>query len=1706
SAMGANDGTTITTLIEENFDSGAPAWTKGGTWEVGRPLSGPGTGYSPMDCAGTDLDAFYGNNLDDRLVSPVISLPHETNNAERLTLRYQEWISTELGLDEGITEISTNSGVSWTELRRVSGSSNSWNEIKIDLTPYAGNDVYLGFRFISDDSITDSGWYVDDFSIEHTTSPPLSGSITSLNSLNFPFVYLNVAAWTNGIFVDTLTATNFIVYEDSVQQTKRLNILSPSDGGGQRLADIVFIMDNSGSMSDEQAAVESNVVDFVNGLVSEGVDFALGLCRYGQYADNGNPIIEDNGILTTDAKYFKDTVWKRNIDDGGTEPGYFSMVECTKKFIFRPGAQKIFIIITDEEPDQGGATQQEAIDACRNAGVTLFALTETGLFNLFTPITDPTNGECYDIFSDFALILDAIRSYVAQSYLVSYEADDSSASGSSRKVDVVVTNKNSSVTLSWEYIPRAAPKIQRTDTTLNLHDFSHPAGAAITIEARIIDNVAPFAQSATLYYKCTSNSVYMPAVMTNTAGNIWQADIPASAMMYPGVDYFMSATDGETTTSDPSMDPFSARYQLGITPNYAPFMAHTPVSSPPLDTDLSINCNIGDTTASLASSRLYYRKTGQLLYQSTNMTFVSGSQYRGIIPASYVTADGVDYYIRAVDDRDVGTYDGTPDVPHQTLLPMITVSPLSLNASLQTGLMETQAITIASHVSSAGPLSFELSAGDSAVAGAISFSPMAGLISTPGDSVDVEVVFNAAGLDGGLYNTDIIVLSNDPNNNRVVVTGRLDVTAAPDIALSSSALNFGDVFLGTTATQKLCCLNIGFAQLNVSSISCNNVDFAPDSTPFALASGASNVIDVVFTPSALGSSAGTVTVTSNDPNEPSLQLTASANVLPPPVMTVSPASISVTLPAGGSANRTITIGNTAGGSDLEYSLSLYGSVIDVNPSDDYGYTWLDSNDAGGPDFQWFDITSIGTNANLVGDDTSVTAALPFTFRYYGKARNTLRISSNGYITFGDSATRTSGTTPDTSTPNDTIAVLWDDLESGKNGQVYTYHDQHMGRFIIQFNDWVEYGGSDLLTFQVHICDNGNIYYFYKDINGNPSCTVGIENATGTDGLLISSVSTYLTNSLAIKIFPQGSFIGAGAGQGVVPAGQQLAVPVSINADDLPAGTYTRNVVIQGNDPLNPSNTVPVTMIVQGTPDISLDTSSIDFGECFINNSYTSIVRVANTGSSELIVSSSSVDHGYFSVDTSGFSVPAGDMHLLEVVYSPTVVGGTIAGTLRINSSDGDTPVAQVSLAGERNYPPVLNVDTNLIRRSLHVNTTGTCSLVLSNTGLGELVYNYILQVTNTVGYSWQDSNDAGGPSYAWTDISGVGTATGLTGDDASVTLNLPFAFPFYGSDKTSIEISSNGYILLGDGSATSTGGSVPDVSTPNGVIAPFWDDLHQRSGTAYYYHDSANKKYIIQYSNWGNYSGTTSSYTFQVHLCENGQIYFYYNNMSGITDEAEIGIENDDGTEGIQVSGQTAYVQNGLAVRFAPSGSFISPPLSSGTVGPGTSTNITFLLDANDLVSLDYYANIVITCNDPLRSTAVIPVHLDVDGLFTDVTYNQWELAYWPTGGSGGQDADFDLDGMSNYDEWVAGTDPTRADSILRLDGELNNQKLPDGFRLRWPSIGGRLYAIEYSQDLLSGFQPLQSNITATPPLNSYNVTGHSGLDHCHYRIMTSNP
>ncbi|MBO9523224.1 MAG: immune inhibitor A [Nocardioidaceae bacterium] len=139
--------------------------------------------------AGSGPAALYsgcGANLDRSLVRSV-SVP-----AGGGSLSFDALWDTEVGWDFGFVQVSTDGGKTWTSLATqdttsehdpgavsavtanlpgFTGDAGTWKTESVDLAPYAGQNVLLGFRYITDSGVNEGGFWMRNISVAGTPVP-----------------------------------------------------------------------------------------------------------------------------------------------------------------------------------------------------------------------------------------------------------------------------------------------------------------------------------------------------------------------------------------------------------------------------------------------------------------------------------------------------------------------------------------------------------------------------------------------------------------------------------------------------------------------------------------------------------------------------------------------------------------------------------------------------------------------------------------------------------------------------------------------------------------------------------------------------------------------------------------------------------------------------------------------------------------------------------------------------------------------------------------------------------------------------------------------------------------------------------------------------------------------------------------------------------------------------------------------------------------------------------------------------------------------------------------------------------------------------------------------------------------------------------------------------------------------------------------------
>jgi hypothetical protein len=167
-----------------------------------------------------------------------------------------------------------------------------------------------------------------------------------------------------------------------------------------------------------------------------------------------------------------------------------------------------------------------------------------------------------------------------------------------------------------------------TPTSVLLNGTANPNGLTTTVK---------FQFGLTMGYG--SEIAATPSPVTGTSA------VPVSATVTglspkTAYNYRVVATNSVGTTNGAN--------QTFTTLPVPPSIAHTSPITQPEGQPITIDANITDDVG-IASVELRYRRGGEASFTSTPMTLVSGSTYRGTIPAGVVDSRGVEYFIVATD-------------------------------------------------------------------------------------------------------------------------------------------------------------------------------------------------------------------------------------------------------------------------------------------------------------------------------------------------------------------------------------------------------------------------------------------------------------------------------------------------------------------------------------------------------------------------------------------------------------------------------------------------------------------------------------------------------------------------------------------------------------------------------------------------------------------------------------------------------------------------------------------------------------------------------------------------------------------------------------------------------------------------------------------------------------------------------------------------
>lgn len=192
-------------------------------------------------------------------------------------------------------------------------------------------------------------------------------------------------------------------------------------------ADIVFIIDKTGSMGSQIDNVKNNIDGFINKITSNGIDVNMGLVTYGDVnpSEGSDPIVKTE--LTNDLNKFKTYINNIKLTGGGdsNESGLEGIADTTEgalSYGLRPDSAKQFILVTDAfvhdstaNGDGDGMSTFDIHDVAsdvKNKGIKLTVVSNDYASSQLKVLSDTTGGQYIDVNSNFQEQLSSFASNI----------------------------------------------------------------------------------------------------------------------------------------------------------------------------------------------------------------------------------------------------------------------------------------------------------------------------------------------------------------------------------------------------------------------------------------------------------------------------------------------------------------------------------------------------------------------------------------------------------------------------------------------------------------------------------------------------------------------------------------------------------------------------------------------------------------------------------------------------------------------------------------------------------------------------------------------------------------------------------------------------------------------------------------------------------------------------------------------------------------------------------------------------------------------------------------------------------------------------------------------------------------------------------------------------------------------------------------------
>ena len=710
--------------------------------------------------------------------------------------------------------------------------------------------------------------------------------------------------------------------------------------------------------------------------------------------------------------------------------------------------------------------------------------------------------------------------------------------------------------------------------------------------------------------------------------------------------------------------------------------------------------------------------------------------------------------------------------------------------------------------------------------------------------------------------TGTLTAQGDGGSRPVVVNlSATAVRSQSQLSLGPTAINFGTLSIGLKVTSNLVLTNSGTADLTIYLLSLTGADFTVSgiTTPKTITAGQSAQVVVTYTPTAAGSATGSLSITSNDPTNPTISVPLSGTGTSAATGQLSANSTSLsfgTVATGTSAEKQILLTNTGNAAVKISTVTTAGAGLTtsgvttpttLNPSQSVTLTVSFAPAAAGSMTGSISIVSDAGNSPLkiavsgTGAQAGLTIApasfnfgsvvdgqaksQPITVTNTGTAALTiaqLSVTGSGYSVSGlaTPATIAAGS-------NATFSVLFAPTTAGSlSGTVSIVSNAPNSPNVLSLS------GTGTAA-SVALSSNPTSLSFTNVNAGSSSSKSATITNSGNTSLTISQISV---NAKDFKVSGMATPVTLAAGQNAA-----MSVSFSPTASE----SITGNITVSGS--YGASAVIPVSGNgVQ--PGLTITPSSASFGNVTVGSPATQTFQLTNSGTGTLTVTQVSVAGSGFSTGTLllPITLNSGQSTNFNVQFAPASAA-TASGSVTIVSNAPNSPTV-IALRGTGVAATQLLTfsTTNLGFGNVNTGSSSTQSVTVTDSGNASVT---ISQITESgAGFTLSGAGTpvtlSAGQSLTFGVIFSPNAAGGDTGT-VTVTSTATVSPTTIALSGTGVQAAPHSVALTWTASTSTVSGYKVYRSTTNGsgyttinaglVAGLTYDDTTVQNGTTYYY-------------------------------------------------------------------------------------------------------------------------------------------------------------------------------------------------------------------------------------------------------------------------------